>query len=88
MNLAGRSAADLCRTFRTGQRGGVWFVTKDHAFYGDYLSRDQAIESACYGARAVEATGGSARVLDGPDQVVIPHQFPAPPRPAAGGRPS
>ena len=88
MNLVGRSAADQRRTFRTGQRGRVWFVTKDRAFYGDYLGRDQAIESACYGARAVEAKGGSARVLDGPDEVVVPHQVPVPPRPTAGGRPS
>jgi hypothetical protein len=76
MNLVSRPPADLCRTFRTGRRGGVWFVTKDHAFYGDYLSHDQALESACYGARAVQAKGGSARVLDGPDEVVVPHQAP------------
>ena len=80
MSFARRTAADLCHTFRTGRGGGAWVVTKDHSFYGDYVSRDQAIESACYGARAVEAKGGSARVLDGPDEVVVAHQLPAPRR--------
>jgi hypothetical protein len=52
-------------TFRVTLRAGVWSVTKDHVFYGDYFSRDQAIASACYGARAAEATGGEVRVLSG-----------------------
>ncbi|HEV2530101.1 hypothetical protein [Phenylobacterium sp.] len=56
-------------TFRTSLRAGVWSVTKNNVFYGDYLSHNQAIRSACYGARAVEATGGQARVLAG-DEVI------------------
>jgi hypothetical protein len=58
-------------TFRTNLRDGVWLVTKNHTFYGDYGSRNQAIASACYGARAVEARGGAACVLAGEE--VIPH---------------
>jgi len=60
-------------TFRTTLRAGVWSVTKDGAFYGDYFSRDQAIASACYGARAVEAIGGEVRVLAGEE--VIAHRL-------------
>ena len=66
--------------FRTGQRTGVWFVTKDGAFYGDYLSRSQAIRSACLGALAVEARGGTAHVFASPGDVPIQHQIPAPRR--------
>jgi hypothetical protein len=49
-------------------------VTKNNVFYGDYLSRAQAIRSACYGARAVEATGGEARVLVLPGDELIAHR--------------
>lgn len=60
-------------TFRAALTFGVWTVTKNNAFYGDYLDRDQAIRSACYGARAVEAAGGRARVLLLPGDLLIPH---------------
>lgn len=62
------------RTFRTGTRNGVWFVTKDHVLYGDYLSRDQAMRSACLAAQGVEAKGGSAQVLSVPNDVVVNHR--------------
>jgi hypothetical protein len=73
-------------TFRTSRRSGMWAVTKNNLFYGDYFSRDQAIRSACYGARTVEATGGVARVLAGEE--IIAHCDPgfAPPH-APGKRP-
>jgi hypothetical protein len=64
-------------TFRASLSSGVWSVTKNNVFYGDYLSRSQAIRSACYGARAVEATGGRARVLVLPGDEVIAHRDPA-----------
>ena len=65
-------------TFRAGLRSGVWSVTKNSHFYGDYLSRAEAIRSACHAARAVEALGGEAVVLAGPDEAVIPHGDPLP----------
>lgn len=67
------SRAAGCCTFRAQFRSGVWSVTKDEAFYGDYLTRDQALQSARAGARAVESRGGSARVLVGSAGRVIPH---------------
>ena len=60
--------------FRAAQRSGVWSVTKDGQFYGDYLSREQAIRGACNGARAVEAVGGQAKVLVGSGEEVIAHR--------------
>lgn len=77
MNFADRTPRPGV-TFRATLRAGIWSVTKNNVFYGDYFSRDQAIASACYGARAVEAIGGEARVLAGGeliahrDQVVDP----------------
>jgi hypothetical protein len=62
------------RTFRTGARNGVWFVTKDHVLYGDYLSKDQAMRSACLAAQGVESKGGTARVLSIPNDVVVNHR--------------
>ena len=62
--------------FRTGQRGSGWYVTRDHEFYGDYFSQGQAVAAACMGARAVEAKGSTARVLDGPGETLVPHDVP------------
>ena len=65
-------------TFRAAQRSGVWGVTKNNAFYGDYLSRAEALRGACAGARTAEALGGSARVIAEPGETLIPHQHPKP----------
>ncbi|THD75269.1 MAG: hypothetical protein E7812_17090 [Phenylobacterium sp.] len=59
--------------FRLGQRGKTWFITRDNVFYGDYASRDQAVNAASFAARAVEARGGVAQVLAIPGDVVVPH---------------
>lgn len=60
--------------FQVAQRGGVWAVTKNDAFYGDYASRDQAIRGACFGARTVEASGGQARVTAAPNDQIVDHR--------------
>jgi hypothetical protein len=61
-------------TFQVALRGSLWAVTKNDAFYGDYFSQAQALRSACNGARAVEATGGEARVLAQPGHKLIAHR--------------
>jgi len=61
-------------TFSAELRGNVWAVTKNNVFYGDYVSREQAIRSACNGALAVEATGGLARVVAQPGDQPIAHR--------------
>jgi len=71
MSLIAPSAGRNC-IFRISQSAGVWSVVKDDGFYGDYLTRAQAIASACYAARAVEDAGGSAEVRAGPRDRVIP----------------
>jgi len=73
MSLVGRGV-NRDTNFRVRQAAGGWAVTKNEVFYGDYTSRDQAIRSACYGARAVEATGGQACVKVLPGDEVIAHR--------------
>jgi len=70
MTLIARSGATSC-TFRAGKRSDVWFVTKDHAFYGEYLTRGQALAAARLGAEAMEAQGGSAQVLEAPGDLPV-----------------
>jgi hypothetical protein len=60
-------------TFRASLRGGTWQVTRDYVFYGEYESREAAIEGACLAAVAHEAGGGKARVLGPPRETLIPH---------------
>lgn len=70
--VVGRETPRVC-TFRISVRGGVWQVTRDGGFYGDYLSRSEAVASACSAARSLEAAGAFARVLTQPGDVVIRH---------------
>lgn len=65
-------------TFRVSVRSGVWSVTRDHVFYGDYLSRTEALRGACSAACSAEALGGTARVLAPPGDTLIPHHDPRP----------
>jgi hypothetical protein len=73
VNLIPRGPPRSC-TFRVGERSGVWYVNKNDSFYGDYLSRGQAIEAACFGARTVEAQGGVALVVTLPGEVPVAHR--------------
>ena len=70
--LDARRAGRTC-TFRAASRGGVWQVTRDFVFYGDYLSREAAVQGACEAARSFDAAGGSARVLAPPREQVVSH---------------
>ena len=69
--VAGRSGRTC--TFRAALRGGVWQVTRNYVFYGDYLSRQEALRGACEAARSFEAAGGAARVLGPPGETLHPH---------------
>ena len=72
MKLLGRDPAGAC-VFRAEGISGVWSVTRDHVFYGDYLSRAEAVSGACAAARDVEALGGTAEVRAGPDGKLVRH---------------
>jgi hypothetical protein len=73
VNLIARGPVRSC-TFRVSERAGVWCVTKNNGFYGDYLSRKQATEAAIFGARTVEAQGGTALVLASPGDTPVAHR--------------
>ena len=63
-------------TFRASLRGGVWQVTRDYVFVGEYPSRAAVIDGAIQAALAYEAAGGRARVLGPPGETPVPHQVP------------
>lgn len=61
------AAADSRRSdgvtrFQVRQRMGVWEVTRDGRFYGDYFAKDHAVDAATVAARTVVAKGGAADV--------------------------
>jgi hypothetical protein len=62
-------------TFRAVKSAGVWQVTRDGAFYGDFLTREQALRCACDAARNFEASGGTARVLGPPGETLVSHKL-------------
>jgi hypothetical protein len=52
----------LKSTFQLNLRRGIWRVTLDGAFYGDYRSKLQALEGAESGAQALRDSGRAAQV--------------------------
>jgi hypothetical protein len=60
--------------FRAQLRADVWSVTKDDEFYGEHLSRNEALVSACSAARSMEALGCVAEVRVGPRDDLVRHQ--------------
>jgi hypothetical protein len=75
VKLLGRDPAGAS-VFRAEGSAGVWSVTRDDVFYGDYLSRAEAVSGACAAARDVEALGGTAEVRTGPEGKLVRHQQP------------
>jgi hypothetical protein len=59
-------------TFRVRLRSGVWSVTKNDVFFGDYLTRAQAVEGARSAASKTDA------LLGGMGRVVVEGAAPAP----------
>jgi hypothetical protein len=53
---------------RSSRNGGVWRVTRDGEFFGDYLSEAPARKAAADAAREIERRGSRAQVLFGPDR--------------------
>jgi hypothetical protein len=49
--------------FRTSPVGGVWHVTRDQVFFGDYLAEGPAWAAARKAAREVEGQGGRAEMI-------------------------
>lgn len=54
-------------TIHSARLHGVWHVTRNGAFVGDYLAEGPALEAAAAAARDVERGGGRAEILLGPN---------------------
>ena len=61
------------RTFRVWEQSGQWRVSRDGAFYGDFLTRGDAVRAACFGARTQNGYGRTAEVIASPGDQRIPH---------------
>ena len=48
---------------RVARRSGVWHVTKDGVFLGDYIAEDPALNAANGAADVVEKRGGAAEIV-------------------------
>ncbi|MET3525501.1 MULTISPECIES: hypothetical protein [Phenylobacterium] len=48
---------------RTSRVGGVWHVTRDHVFLGDYLAEGPARDAATKAARDIADQGGHAELI-------------------------
>ena len=48
---------------RTTPLGGIWHVTRDHVFFGDYLAEGDARDAMRMAAREVEDQGGRAKLI-------------------------
>jgi hypothetical protein len=66
----------LSQTFRVTLRTGVWNVSRDGVFFGDYMTRGNAIRAAYAGARIEEGRGRLAQVFEPPGAVALPHHEP------------
>ena len=64
---------DRPRIFRITAVGGVWRVSNNGAFLGDFGSRDGAVEAAGVEARKSEALGHPAEILTLPGEAPLPH---------------
>ena len=71
-----REPIERNQVFRVTLGPGVWRVSRNGAFFGDYLTRGNAVRAACAEARDEERRGCVAQVFDGPGAVALPHQEP------------
>ncbi|WP_312163201.1 hypothetical protein [Phenylobacterium sp.] len=51
---------------RSARAHGVWHVTCDDVFFGDYLSQDAARSAASKAAKDIEEQGRAAEIVFGP----------------------
>jgi hypothetical protein len=57
-----QEAAPSSDLIRTELRHGVWHVTRNDKFYGDYVARQSAVDAALELSRDIERSGGVALV--------------------------
>jgi len=68
--------AEPIRVFHVTLGPGVWHVRRDGVFFGDYLSRGDAIRGAYAAARSEENRGFMAEVFAPPGVMALPHHEP------------
>ena len=61
------------QVFRVTLGSGVWHVRRNDVFFGDYLTRDNAVLAAYAAARTEEGRGRTAQVFEPPGAVALPH---------------
>lgn len=64
------------QVFRITLGSGVWHVRRNEVFFGDYLTRGNAVRAACAAARTEEARGRRAEVFEPPGAAAVPHHEP------------
>ena len=63
MTHGARHVSQPSSTFHIGERHGIWRVTLDGAFYGDYRTLDQATDGAVAGAAPLRAKGTKGTIV-------------------------
>jgi len=58
-----QAAMPKATTIRTARVGGVWHVTRDDAFLGDYLAEGPARDAAAKAAQEIAGRGGRAELV-------------------------
>ncbi len=69
-------SAPPSRVFRIALRSGIWNVSRNDVFFGDYRTRGNAVRAACEAARIEEGRGRLAQVFEPPGRVALPHHEP------------
>jgi hypothetical protein len=63
VTIAKTTSAGACAVLHVKPRAGVWSVSLDGAFYGDYGAKDWAIDGAKAKARDLRAKGLPVRLV-------------------------
>jgi hypothetical protein len=61
--MAAAAIPSSTTTFRITPKSGIWRVTSDDLFFGDYRARQWALIGAQEGALAIRSSGRAARIL-------------------------
>ena len=61
-----RPSSNGAVAFRVRRRTGIWEVTRDSKFYGDYHAEALALEAAGAAIRGIQAGGGTATLFRAP----------------------
>lgn len=68
VNARNTGEPDKAVVIRTTRVGGVWHVTRDKVFYGDYLTAVSARDAATKAARDIAGLGGRAELIFEPSR--------------------